>query len=170
MKQYDIDKYLNNPDLIGEKIKEHITKGVVKTVDSPSEVEGHILKAQHNLDFVNQTNKSIFADWAITGCYYACYHAALALITKKGFSSKNHLATLLVLIKEFYNKGLDKEDIDNLSLVLDYQDILFYVESKQKREDASYSTKSNFATQDVEQIRLKSILFVSKVNELLRTA
>ena len=85
----------------------------------------------------------------------------------KGFSSKNHLATLLALIKEFYNNGLNKEDIESLARLLDYQDILFYVESINKREDASYSTKTKYTQQEVEQLRIKATMFISKVKDIL---
>lgn len=86
----------------------------------------------------------------------------------KDYSSKNHLATLIILIKEFYNKELTKEDIKNFADMLDYQDILFYVESKNKREDATYSTKIVYSKQEAEQLRMKAALFVSKIKELIK--
>lgn len=52
-------------------------------------------------------------------------------------------------------------------IFIDYQDILFYVESKNKREDATYSTKTKFGKKEVEQIRLKAILLVSKLKSIL---
>ena len=103
----------------------------------------------------------------ITGCYYASYHSALALILTKNYSSKNHLATLLILIKEFYKKGLNKQEIEDLAKLLDYQDILFYVESKDKRERATYTTKINYDKKEVEELKLKSSLFVSKIKNML---
>jgi len=109
-----------------------------------------------------------YFDWAITGCYYASYHSALALILTKNYSSKNHLATFLILIKEFHNNGLNNEDIQTFINLLDYQDILFYVESKNKREDATYSTKTNYTKQEVEQLRVKSTFFASKIKEIIR--
>jgi uncharacterized protein (UPF0332 family) len=110
-----------------------------------------------------------FFDWSITGCYYACYHAALALILTKGYSSKNHVATLCVLIKEFYGGVLDFEDVEILSTLLDYQDVLFYVESKNRREDATYSTKIKFDKKDVGLLKFKSISFVAKINNIIKS-
>ncbi|MBI3032519.1 HEPN domain-containing protein [Candidatus Woesearchaeota archaeon] len=169
MQKYELDKYLNSPELISEKISEFIKKEIIKTENRENtEIQGHLLKSERNLKFVNDTIQLDYFDWAITGCYYASYHAALALIMTKGFSCKNHLATILLLIKNFYNKGLNKEDIQSLVTLLDYQDILFYVESKNKREDATYSTKTAYTKQDVEQLRIKSTLFVSKVKDMLK--
>ena len=52
--------------------------------------------------------------------------------------------------------------------MLDYQDVLFYVESKNKREDAIYSTKTKFEKQEVEQLRIKTVLFVNKIKSILK--
>ena len=92
---------------------------------------------------------------------------ALALIQTKGYTSKNHLATLCILIKEFYKKELSKEDIELLFSFLDYEDILFYVETKNKREDATYSTKTLFDKKDVEKLRIQATMFVNKIKDIL---
>jgi len=169
MKEHELNKLLNEPDFLDEKIKEFRVKGILKKQkEDLEEMKGHLLKADHNLRFVSENISLGFYDWAITGCYYACYHASLALIITKGFSSKNHLATLYILIKEFYKKGLDSEDIQTLSNLLDYQDVLFYVESKNKREDATYSTKMKFDKSEAEQLRVKAALFVSKIKMMLK--
>ena len=83
------------------------------------------------------------------------------------FDSQDRAATLCILIKEFYKKDLSKEDIEILSNFIDYQDLLFYVESKNKREDATYSTKSGFDKKEAEQLRIKTVIFVSKIKSLL---
>jgi uncharacterized protein (UPF0332 family) len=85
----------------------------------------------------------------------------------KGQSSKNHLATLCVLIRDFYGKGLTEEDIETLSNLLDYQDVLFYVESKNKREDATYSTKTRYTKLEVGSLKLKASLFVAKISAII---
>ena len=168
MRTYDLNKYINDNVLVNDKIKEFLKNDIILIQKSDSqEISGHLLKSEHNLNFVSDNIKLNYFDWAITGCYYASYHAALALIMTKGFSSKNHLATLLILIKEFYKNGLEEEDIKTLANLLDYQDILFYVESKNKREDATYSTQTKYTKQEVEQIRIKSTLFISKIKSII---
>ena len=131
------------------------------------EVKGHILKAENNLRFVADIAEKKYFDWALTGCYYTCYHAALALIQTRGYTSKNHLATLCVIIKEFYKKELTKEDIELLSSFLDYEDVLFYVEAKNKREDATYSTKTLFDKKEVERLRINAAMFVNKIKDII---
>ena len=168
MKQYDLDKYLKNQELVDQIINEFLKNEIIKIENSSSEeIIGHLLKSEHNLKFVKDNIQLNYLDWAITGCYYASYHSALALILTKGYSSKNHLATLVILIKEFYNKGLEINDLRTLVHLLDYQDILFYVESKNKREDATYSTRLIYTKQEVEQLRIKATFFVSKIKNII---
>jgi len=169
MKEYDFQKLINNPEIIEEKIKEFMERNVlVKQEIDKEEIKGHILKAENNLRFITTIAKEKFFDWALTGCYYTCYHAALALIQSKGYTSKNHLATLYVIIKKFYKKELTKEDIEILSNFLDYEDILFYVETKNKREDATYSTKTLFNKEEVEKLRIQTTMFVNKIKDILK--
>ena len=169
MKEYDFHQLLENNVLVEQKIRDFLGKEILKkqNVDK-QEIEGHILKADHNLRFVAENIKLGFVDWAITGCYYASYHAAIALILTREYSSKNHLATLCILIKEFYRRELSKEDIEMLGEFVDYKDLLFYVESKNKREDASYSSNLKFDKKDAEGLRVKAVLFVSKIKEILK--
>ena len=168
MKEYDLQKLINNPTIVDEKIKELIKKKLLFKQDvDKEEVKGHILKAEHNLRFVADIAQKKYFDWSLTGCYYTCYHAALALIQTKGYTSKNHLATLCIIIKEFYKKQLTKEDIEMLSNFLDYEDVLFYVETKNKREDATSSTKTLFDKKDVEKLRIQATMFVNKIKDIL---
>ena len=168
MKEYNFQKLINNQNIIEERIKEFIQqKTLFKQEIDKEEIKGHILKAENNLRFIIDIAKKKYFDWALTGCYYACYHAALALIQSKGYTSKNHLATLCVIIKEFYKKELTKEDIEILSNFLDYEDLLFYVETKNKREDATYSTKTRFDKKEVERLRIQAAMFVNKINDII---
>lgn len=168
MKEYNVQKLISNPEIVDAKIKECINNKLLFKQDiDREEIKGHLLKAEHNLRFIADIQTKNFPDWAITGCYYACYHAALALIQTKGYTSKNHLATICILINEFYKNELSEEDIELLSKFLDYKDILFYVEAKNKREDAAYSTKTLFDKKEVEKLRIQAVLFVNKIKNIL---
>lgn len=169
MNEYELAKLLEKNGLLNEKINEFLENKTLSLQKKDfDEIKGHIQKAEHNLKFVHENLKLNFLDWCITGCYYSCYHAALSAIISKGYSSKNHFATLCILIKEFYQKELEKEDIEIISNLLDYQDILFYVESKNKREDSSYSSNIKFSKEEVNDLKMKSSLFVAKIKEILK--
>lgn len=168
MNEYTLLKLINEKDLLNKQISSFLKKKIlVKQNIDVGEIQGHIQKSYHNLRFIAENFKLGFYDWVITGCYYACYHCALALILSKAYSSKNHLATLCILISEFYASELNEIDIQFLSDLLNYEDVLFYVESKNKRENASYSSKLSFKKADVEQLKIKTILFVNKIKNIL---
>lgn len=167
------EEYLKELLKKGEELDKRITfylsqKILVKQEIDNKELDGHVAKAEHNANFVKDTLEYGYSDWAIVGCYYAAYHIALALILKKGFSSKNHDATLCILIKEYYNKELSSSDIELLNRIyLDNEDILFYVKTKEEREKASYSTQVTFDRNNVEGLRSKTLLFLRKARGIL---
>ena len=169
MKENELNTLLQSKNEINDRIKFYLEKKILILDHVPKEeVKGHLEKADHNLQFVNSTLKNNFNDWVLVGCYYTLYHIALALILNKGYISKSHDATLCVLIKEHY-KELDVDDLKLLNnIYLDNEDILFYVQSKQEREKATYSTQILFDKANVKQIVMKTRLFSSKAKEILK--
>lgn len=167
MNEKDLKKLLETKDFLEEKLGFYKQNKIIIETDSKHEMKGHFEKARHNLSFLKEI-KQEYHDWMLVACYYAAYHAALALIISKGCFSKNHDATLCILIKEFYKQELTKEDIELLNM-FDAQDILFYVESKQKREEASYSTKIKFDVKEVNNLKLKTTLFINKVDKIINS-
>lgn len=166
MNERDLKRLLEDKAFLEERLVFYKQNKTIIETDSKHETKGHFEKARHNLSFLKDI-KPEYNDWMLVACYYAAYHAALALILSKGYFSKNHDATLCILVKEFYKKELSKEDIELLNM-FDAQDLLFYVESKQKREEASYSTKIKFNTQEVNNLKLKTILFINKVDKIIQ--
>lgn|SRR3989338_696724 len=164
-----LNKLLSDGALVSEKIKQYLEdKSIKKSPVDKEEVKGHLMKADHNLKFVREVMGLGYFDWCITGCYYSVYHAALALIISKGYSSKNHDATLCILIKEYYRNCVSAEELELLNnFFLDNDEIVFYVQSKEKREDTSYSTKINFDKQVVNEFRIKAALFVDKAKKVI---
>jgi uncharacterized protein (UPF0332 family) len=169
MKEYDLNKLITNQDYLNCRINEFMSKKLIlKQGIDPEEIKGHIMKSDHNLRFVQEIIGLTFPDWVLVGCYYSVYHVVLALIQTKGYSSKNHLATLCILIKEFYDKEINEKDIEFLSDMLDYQDVLFYVESKNKREDAAYSSRIKFDKKEIRNLRIRTAVFSEKVKNLIQ--
>ncbi len=170
MNEKQLKSLLENPKLVDEKIDLYIkNKILVKQEYDEAEVKGHVQKAEHNAAFIQDTLKQDYTDWAVVGCYYASYHIAIALLLRKGFASKNHDATLCILIKYYYDDELTKEDIQLINKTyLDNNDVLFYVQSKQEREKASYSSQIAFDKKLVQELRLKTLLFVNKGKEIIK--
>ena len=95
-----IDILFSDKNYLENQIKFFIDNKQIKKIESnPELVKSHIEKAKHNLSFFKLNKKyEEYKDWQIVSLYYALYHASLALITNKNYSSKNHQATILILI------------------------------------------------------------------------
>jgi len=113
-KKFDWQIWLDKPEEVEGSFKFYLKKEMIKKEEETKFLPiSHLKKAEYNLKFANfLTNEKRFYDWIIVGCCYTIYRSALALITKKGFSSKNHLATLCALIKFYYTqeKANSRED------------------------------------------------------------
>jgi len=153
------DNYLRKEVIKIENEKENLSKS-------------HIKKADSNLNFIiHLLNEKKFYDWSIVGCYYAIYHASLSLLAIKGYSSKNHLATLCSLIYLYYDPSqedkLNKEDIELIAKTsIEKEEISYFVDAKNRRESASYGI-SEFNKQEAEELKEKTVLFINKIKQIL---
>lgn len=159
-------------------LNEYIKKGILKKSSNESVL--HLKKTDHNLNFANwifEKHKEkieifkdeTFYDWIINIYYYAIYHAALAMISKEGYESKNHTATLCFLIYHHYHsqKAFNKEDVELIASSLSKEDIETLGTSKELRERACYDVHESFEQKLADQIREKTINFVNKIKFLL---
>ncbi|MFH1174158.1 MAG: DNA-binding protein [archaeon] len=164
----NIDQLYNNKTLLEKEIARFKKEKAIRQSAIASTLDkAHLDKAKHNLRFVakNITDEE-FNDWTIVGLYYAVYHASLALLANKGYISKDHNATLLLLIKEY---GISKEEAELIEqLHLTKEDAEFYATLKEQRRSASYATGTLFRTERVRKLREESILFINKAEEMLK--
>ena len=107
-----------------------------------------------------------FNDWLIVTLYYSLYHSALALITNRNYSSKNHYATILILIKEY---SITKDEAKLLNeLSINKEDAELYTNLKDDRHDASYATNIRFSQETIEDYENKVLDFINKTEELIQ--
>src|SRR3989338_2369198 len=114
----DIDRLFSEKEYLEKELNFFMLKKQIKKIDNNKElVVSHIKKARHNLEFfkLNREHHK-FNGWLIVTLYYTLYHSALALITKKNYSSKNHYATILILIKEYSITKDEARLLDELSI------------------------------------------------------
>lgn len=174
-KKFDWQIWFEDKEKLEGSFSFYIKKGVIANEEETESLsKSHLSKADSNLDFINFLQKSKrFYDWIIVGCYYTIYHASLSLLSRKGFSSKNHLASLCALIRLYYfseeeKTSLSKEDIKLISRsCLEKQEITYVAEAKEKRETASYTPAIKFTKSEAEDLREKTIMFVNKCKEIL---
>jgi uncharacterized protein (UPF0332 family) len=163
----NINKLFENNDYLDKEILFFVNKNHIRRIDANKElVLSHIKKAKHNIGFF-KLNKKYFEynDWLIVALYYALYHSALALITNKRYSSKNHYCTILLLIKEYVISKEDIKLIDELSINKD--DAELYTNLKNDRHSASYSTSIKFTEELINKYEIDVINFINKVEEMI---
>jgi uncharacterized protein (UPF0332 family) len=160
-------KIYSNKEFLNKQIDLLLKQNQIKKINENHElVISHILKAKHNLTFFKLNKEhNEFYDWLIVTLYYALYHSALALIVNKKYSSKNHTATILILIKEYSISESEAELINELSI--NKTDAELYTNLKQDRHNASYSTQTKFSKEDIENYQIKVITFINKAEEII---
>lgn len=168
-KKFNWEIWLEDSKEVEKSFQFYINKEMIKSEKEINYLsKSHLKKAEYNLKFINFLEKNeSFYDWIIIGCYYTIYHCALALITRKGYSSKNHLATLCSLIK-FYYGDLNKEEIKLVSKSsLEKEEVSYFVYAKNKRETASYGISEEFNKKEAIDLKEKTIQFLNKTREIL---
>ncbi|RLJ05496.1 MAG: hypothetical protein DRP18_02960 [Candidatus Aenigmatarchaeota archaeon] len=179
MKLLDWRKWTKDKKLCREWLNGYIKKGTLRKIKLSKEL--YLKKAIHNLDFANWVKEKHndelpelfgeerFYDWVINAYYYAIYHAALALISAKGYSSKSHNATLCAVIWFYYHqqRKLDEEDIELIKETIDREDIEIITETKDLRERASYDVSVSFEFRLVEKAKNNAVYFINKVKKIL---
>ena len=163
----EIDKLFSDKKYLENEINFFITKKhIMKISNNPELVNSHIKKARHNLEFFKLNKEySKFNDWLIVTLYYSLYHSALALITNRNYSSKNHYATIIVLIKEYAITRNEVKLMDEL--LISKEDAELYTNLKDDRHDASYATNIKFTEELIKDYENKVLDFVNKTEELI---
>lgn len=178
-----IDKLIENRRYCRMIFNLFIEKKVIKRTN-PDLFEKYLNKSLNNLEFGNfilsehkysikkKLKGKSFYDWCIVIYYYAIYHAVLALVSKAGFESKNHIASISALTYIYYHKKnlLNKEDIqfiiDNFDI--EGEEIEFIANSKELREKANYRVDESFDLLQARNLQKRTVDFVNNVKEMLR--
>ncbi|MFW6282469.1 MAG: DNA-binding protein [Minisyncoccales bacterium] len=164
----NLDKLFNNKNYLKKQIETYVNKKQIR-ISEPNKLLAlaHLEKAKQNLLFFDKNFKDEeFLDWLIVILYYVVYHCALALISKKGFYSKNHLATLILLVQ---NYDVSKKEINLMEeLCITRKDAELYTVLKSERQNASYSSKTNFTIKKVGNYKNEVISFLYKTEDLLK--
>ncbi len=163
----NIKKFFENKNLLDEEINFFVERNHIKKINIDKNlVFAHISKAKHNISFFElNKNNTQYSDWLVVILYYSLYHSFLALIKNKGFSSKNHYATVLLALK-YYN--LDFNDVEFFEKIfLDEDDFELFFSLKDKRHKANYSTTLFFDIKEILEYKKRIVNFINKVEYLV---
>ncbi len=165
-----IKQLFSNRVLLEKELGFFIAKKQIKKIQrNPDLALPHLQKAKHNLAFYKlNKNRNSFNDWLIVVLYYSLYHSALALIIQRGYVSKNHYATILVLMNEYLVSEDEVEFIDELSVTK--EDANLYTSLKEERHSASYMTGLKFTNDKIVFYEDKVIEFLNKTEEILKNS
>ena len=163
----NLDKIFSDEKYLEKELNFFINKKHIKTITKNEKlIKAHIKKAKHNLKFYNKNkNEHEFEDWLIVILYYTLYHCALALITNKEKMSKNHYATILILIKEYNINKKEAKLIYELSI--NKEDAELYTRLKEDRHNASYTTNTPFNKLKLKQYETEIYEFINKTEEII---
>ena len=164
----NIDKLFSDKEYLKKEIYFFMAKKQIRTIgNNPELVKSHLKKARHNLEFYRLNKEHAkFNDWLIVTLYYSLYHSALALVTNRNYSSKNHYATILMLIKEYAITRDEARLLNELSI--NKEDAELYTSLKDDQHDASYATNIKFSQETIKDYENKVLDFVNKAEELMR--
>lgn len=110
-------------------------------------------------------------DWVIIVAYYAMYTSALAALSKLGFKSKSHAATLAVL--EYYyiyqQKGLEIKHLVKLSDAFSLSEDLInkLIQTKARRETAQYDATPSISRENAVTTLEDTEGFIIRIEEIL---
>ena len=148
--------------------KEYLTKAKnnLITLKILSEIqEDKLFRKKHDIP----DNYSTY-EWVVITGYYAMYTAAISLLAKIGYRSKNHTATLCVLEEFFVKKKILDEDILMLlkSAMFHKEEIEKLSDARHKREIAQYSITKQTTKSIAEKIKKDAYDFVNKCEEIIK--
>ena len=111
-------------------------------------------------------------EWVVITGYYAMYTAALSLLAKISYRSKNHAATISVLEEFFVKKEILDEDILVLlkNAMFQKEEIEKLSDAKHKREIAQYSVTKQTTKNISEKIKKDAYDFIDKCEEVTENA
>ncbi len=109
-------------------------------------------------------------EWVVITGYYSMYTAAISLLAKIGYRSKNHTATLCVLEDFFVKKKILDKDILMLlkSAMFHKEEIEKLSDARHKREIAQYSITKQTTKSIAEKIKKDAYDFVNKCEEIIK--
>ena len=109
-------------------------------------------------------------EWVVITGYYAMYTAAISLLAKIGYRSKNHTATLCVLEEFFVKKKILDEDVLMLlkSAMFHKEEVEKLSDARHKREIAQYSITKQTTKSIAEKIKEDAYEFVNKCEEIIK--
>lgn len=164
-----IEKFIREKQLIKDETAKNLAKPYLKKSHSNLITMEILSKVEKHKDLLAIPKEHTTDEWIVIVAYYAMYMAALSLLAKLGFKSKNHTATSIALEEFFVKKNLlEKIHIVNFNnILMKKEEIETLREVRDRREIASYSVTKRTTKEIAEKTKIDAREFIDKVEELL---
>jgi len=141
-------------------------KGLKKVEINITKSQGHLNKAIKNFNAMLEFHNLGYSDWSVSAAFYSLYQGLLAILSVKGYESRNQSCTF-AFIEDMINKGeLKHIKISNLREIFD-RDINNNLEHSEKildiREEMQYSTKTDLGEQEFNHLKQKTKEIFDKI-------
>ena len=95
---------------------------------------------------------------AVNRMYYACFHAASALLIHAGIEAHTHTGVRQMLGKEFVQTGILPRELSK-----------FYTNLFSKRQSSDYEDFFDYAAEDVEALYPQAVAFIDTVEKIIQS-
>lgn len=150
----------------GEKPGER-HKGLRKIEISESTITNYTKKAYHNFRAITDFKNFGYSDWSASAAFYSLYHLLLAIISKKGFESRNQSCTF-TLIESMIDSGEISLTKDELKEIFDSdvtEDLAHSSKILDIRENMQYSARTSMEEKDFRSIFERTEFLFNKLRK-----
>lgn len=146
----------------GKKGERH--QGLRKTKPNQELSKEYLRKAIHNFEAMTSFYDIGFSDWSASAAFYALYQGLLAILTQKGYESRNQSCTF-ALIEDFIKKGevknltaSDLREIFDKEVNMEHSNKILDI-----REKMQYGTKTSLAEAEFQVLKKRTKELFDKI-------
>ncbi|HLD54987.1 MAG TPA: HEPN domain-containing protein [Candidatus Nanoarchaeia archaeon] len=147
----------------GEKGERH--KGLRKVKTSEVLIKGHLRKAIHNFNAIEEFYKSGYSDWSASASFYSLYHCLLAILAKNGIESRNQTCTFAFIEQMINDKKLSitKEELSEIFDKDITEDLMHSNKILDIRENMQYSIKTSLERKEFDLLKQRTKELLDKL-------
>ena len=120
-------------------------------------VNYRLSSARNALGEVLSLSKDGYFNAAISRLYYACFHAASALLINAGIEARTHTGVRQMLGKEFVQTGILSRDMSK-----------FYTNLYSKPQNSDYEDFINYTVVDIDDLYPQAVEFIDVIEAYIR--
>ncbi len=120
-------------------------------------VNYRLFSARNSLGEVLSLSRDQYFNAAISRMYYACFHAASALLINAGIEARTHTGVRQMLSKDFVQTGILSRDMSK-----------FYTNLYSKRQSSDYDDFCDYTSEDIEELYPQAVAFIDAIEKIIK--